>query len=756
MAFCSPPDSSDKPTSIKGINLYEVLNMDPRLPKSIQLSLDYTSPDFVVDNNLNSSADMFSLGLLSVALYNSPHQSPIESHGSLSTYKRIFQSSSTVPSANNNYLSSRPLPRELSHEVLPRLITRRPAQRMSAREFQQSEYFDNILVSTIRFLDSFPAKTANEKSQFLRGLNKVLPSFPKSVMEKKVLPALLDELKDRDLLSLILQNIFKIIDLLPSARRAFGEKVRPALREIFVINAKQVQEKDPARDAGLMVVLENIHSIANNCSGKEFKDGLSTHTCSMDGTNTFLDMLAVILAAIECPTHSIVDAALRSLPVVLPVLDFSTIKNELFPVIAAVFSKTNSLAIKVRGLRAFVILCGGSNDQAGVDDGLNGLGSDNKKTSSSSALDKYTMQEKIVPLVKAIKTKEPAVMMAALGVLRIVGQVADADFVAMDILPILWHMSLGPLLDLKQFQSFMDLIKSLSRRVEDEQTRKLQELGGSNNTTAAPAEDFVAFGGVTGTAFDQSNGSTEDDFEALVKGRAVASPRASSAGPSWDEAPSKVPSNGSRATTPQPPTFSWSTPPPQHNPVMPPAQQSMKPSTGSFRTVTPDMNHFQTLTPTSTQFSRPLQPTQPTQPSFQAPPQQQRPQQPMSTSTSGSSVNWSAASATQSNPWGSTSTSGFGGSNSMNSSMANMSLGRGSAPSTSRASSFTLPPPPGSGPPSTAPSAFSMAPPLAQQSSTWGSGSMGGMSSSSGMGQGSANTMGGQQKSGLDKYESLI
>lgn len=273
LSFCSPAEGSTKPTSIHGINLYEVLNMDPRLPRSVQLNLDYTSPDFVLDNNLTPSADMFTLGLLSVALYNSPHQSPLESHGSLSSYKRLFSSSSSVPSTSNNFLSSRSLPKDLASHVLPRLITRRPAQRMTAREFQQSEYFDNILVSTIRFLDSFPAKTPNEKAQFMRGLNKVLPSFPKSVMEKKILPALLEELKDRDLLSLILQNVFKIIELLPSARRAFGEKVRPALKDIFVVKAKQAQEKDPARDAGLMVFLDHLSAAANNSSGKEFKDG---------------------------------------------------------------------------------------------------------------------------------------------------------------------------------------------------------------------------------------------------------------------------------------------------------------------------------------------------------------------------------------------------------------------------------------------------------------------------------------------------
>ncbi|KIL93420.1 hypothetical protein FAVG1_03401 [Fusarium avenaceum] len=711
LAFASPPEGSDKPTSIQGINLYEVLNMDPRLPKAVQLSLDYTSPDFVVDNNLNSSADMFSLGLMAVALYNSPHKSPLECHGSLSTYKRLFASSSSVPSASNNYLSSRPLPRELSHDVLPRLITRRPAQRMTAREFQQSEYFDNILVSTIRFLDSFPAKTANEKASFMRGLNKVLPSFPKSVMEKKILPALIEELKDRDLLSLILQNVFKMLDLLPSAKRAFSEKVRPALNEIFVVNAKQTQEKDPSRDAGLMVVLENISSISSNCSGKEFKD----------------DMLPVIMAAIECPTHSIVDAALRSLPVVLPVLDFSTIKNELFPVIAAVFSKTNSLAIKVRGLRAFVILCGGKND-GGEDDGLNGL--ESKKTSSSSALDKYTMQEKIIPLIRVIKTKEPAVMMAALGVLRVVGSVADADFVAMEILPILWSMSLGPLLNLKQFQGFMELIKSLSRRVEDEQTRKLQELGGaSTGGAAAPNEDFMAFGGVTGTTFDQNNGGTDDDFESLVKGR-VGSPRSSTATPGWDD-PAK-----SKSSTPAP-TFSWSTPPPPSTNTIPKLAPQKAPS---FRTVTPDLGRFEALTPSSTQFSQPLQPTP-----FQPPSQLQQtqplaPQQPLSASTSGTSINWSAGTQATPTPWGSS--SGFGTSAStgnLGSSMANMSMN-----SASRQSSFTLPPPPGST--STTPSSFSIPPPQ----TNWGSiGPANNATSNT-----SQNNTG--QKSGLDKYESLI
>jgi SCY1-like protein 2 len=389
------------------ISLSEVLNYDARLPRHVQLDVDYTSPDFVMDGNVTPSADMFSLGILIIALYNSPHKSPLDFNGSTSSYKRAFASSSSVPSKNNNFMSSQPLPKEVSTGVLDRLITRRPAQRLDAREFQQAQYFDNILVSTIRFLDSLPAKTPNEKSQFMRGLPRILNQFPKSVMEKKILPALLEEMKDRELLTLILQNVFKIVQLLPTGKRAFTEKVIPKLRDTFLSTSASTTkgaapERDSLKEAGLMVLLENMQIAAENSSGKEFKD----------------DILPIINYALESPTHSLVDAALRTLSVVLPILDFSTIKNELFPVIASIFAKTSSMGIKIRGLEALKTLCGGGNNTQNdyQGDGLTGVVEAPKsKNFSVSILDKYTIQEKVVPLLRGIKTKEPAVMVCGLS-----------------------------------------------------------------------------------------------------------------------------------------------------------------------------------------------------------------------------------------------------------------------------------------------------------------------------------------------------
>jgi SCY1-like protein 2 len=69
------------------------------------------------------------------------------------------------------------------------------------------------------------------------------------------------------------------------------------------------------------------------------------------------------------------------------------------------------MGIKIRGLEALRALCGGSPESS--DDGLNGVGaSDQKPKSHSAILDKYTIQEKVVPLLKGIKTKEPAVMVS--------------------------------------------------------------------------------------------------------------------------------------------------------------------------------------------------------------------------------------------------------------------------------------------------------------------------------------------------------
>jgi len=383
------------------------------------------------------------------------------------------------------------------------------------------------------------------------------------------------------------------------------------------------------------------------------------------------------------------------------------------------------------------------------------------KKSSSTALDKYTMQEKIVPLIKGIKTKEPAVAIAALNVIRQVGGVVDADYVAMDVLPILWNMSLGPLLNLQQFQSFMELIKSLSSRVEAEQTRKLQDLSGNNGSLNKGNHDFMSFDTVN--AFSSQGGSDDQeiDFERLVKGNAGGTTTVNNTmdggwdAPQSNETGQRQQNNFGQA---KPVAFAWSTPSPTNpgftgstNSLSPPNRQTQQGPVS--RTITPDMSRFESLTPSATQFSKPLQPqsnyqpAQQPQPNYGAPPTFQSqssytaphqtlnyktplpppPQTPpfQSYPSPSAAINWGAA--TTPNPWGSHPVSNPTPSlNNLGNSMSNLSMAQSQRPAAINSSSFSLPPPPGASssfnPPS---SAYGQAKPQ-------------------------------QQKSGLDAFESLL
>jgi SCY1-like protein 2 len=131
-------------------------------------------------------------------------------------------------------------------------------------------------------------------------------------------------------------------------------------------------------------------------------------------------------------------------------------------------------------------------------------------TAMVSTLDTTTLTTKLVPLLAKIKTKEPAVMMATLSVHEAMGQKVSLEAIATLVLPQLWAMSMGPLLNADQFARFMRVIQTLGARVEKEhsqhlrEVRKMEEQTTTFATNGAPG-DFTAPAG-------------EVDFETLVKG----------------------------------------------------------------------------------------------------------------------------------------------------------------------------------------------------------------------------------------------
>jgi SCY1-like protein 2 len=254
--------------------------------------------------------------------------------------------------------------------------------------------------------------------------------------------------------------------------------------------------------------------------------------------------------------------------------------------------------------------------------------------------------------------------MAALKVFKQIGQVVDSDFLAMEALPVLWSFSLGPLLDLEQFQAFMTLIKSLSSRIEREHTRKLQELGSSNGTGSTRS------GAKQPTAFQSSSATNggEVDFASLVSGRKNnATPDIMN---DWGP-PAAKPASTATVMPGASQTSSFSS----WTSAVPPQASRLNSLQPAMRTVTPDLNtSFAALTPASP-FNAPLQPSarQPSNSGFTSAPLNR------SASNTSSSINWSAATTIPNTPaW----------------SQQIPANGSILPPATQRRSSFTIIPPP--------------------------------------------------------------
>lgn len=338
--------------------------------------------------------------------------------------------------------------------------------------------------------------------------------------------------------------------------------------------------------------------------------------------------------------------------------------------------------------------------------------------------------------------------MAALDVFREVGKIADADFLAMDVLPILWAMSLGPLLNLQQFQLFMNLIKALSSRIETEHTRKLQELSATSSTVANRADFMSSLTPASrANGLEDANGDV-NDFESLVLGKHKqnASNVADNSFDAWAQ-PTPALASGqssskaySRTTSPSA-TFSWSTPPP------PQTTATLRPATASTsRTVTPDqpLNSFATLQPSPSgsmgmsTFNAPIQPMQPMRPS------------PQTQSSGSGGIDWNVAAASSSASAWSTSMLTPAVPNYSSPAAPSITSNPWGTPQASTNSFSIAPPPP------TQYTNFGIAPPPAQPVRQTNVNPMG-----RGMGiraqQPQTNGQMGQgQKQGMDKYESLI
>ncbi|KAF8906024.1 kinase-like protein [Gymnopilus junonius] len=423
---------------------WEFPTFDGRMPSSIQRSFDYMAPEYALDEQLVTASDMYSLGCILYAVHckGSP---PFKNHGSLGGLRE----NASKPLAGLERLDS-------DLQVLLRsLITRHYGARPTPESLPSHSFFSSLPISTLNFLDrsNFTAKTREEKISFMKGLTSVLDRFSEGLRTRKILPSLLEEMKDTHLLPYILPNVFAISQSLSSSQ--FAATVLPSLKPLFSI-------REPPQN--MLTLLDNLAMLQEKTDKNVFRE----------------HVLPLVYNALESEHAVVQERALKVVPSLCETIDYAEVQGVLFPRVALVFTKTRILSVKVGTLVTFLAMV--------------------------KTLDQSSLTQKLVPLLSKIRTKEPAVMMATLSVHEAMGFKVDREAVATLVLPQLWAMSIGPLLSVGQFQRFMQVIKKLAERVEKEHDQFLRDSQRLDDRSGLASNDTHGTNGAAANV----------DFESLV------------------------------------------------------------------------------------------------------------------------------------------------------------------------------------------------------------------------------------------------
>jgi SCY1-like protein 2 len=159
--FCATPiNPNENALKFPQINL---LNYSDT-PNIALPNLDYIAPEYLDKDvlNVDTNADMFSLGLLTFTLYNKG-KPLLPTDGTLSS-KRIEQMK-RLPNSTFNCIP------EDSRNHIKMLLSIDPTLRPDAHQFSKLHFFEDVLVKTLQYMDSLYQWDNLQKSQFYKGFH---------------------------------------------------------------------------------------------------------------------------------------------------------------------------------------------------------------------------------------------------------------------------------------------------------------------------------------------------------------------------------------------------------------------------------------------------------------------------------------------------------------------------------------------------------------------------------------------------------
>lgn len=419
---CCIPNSNQQsdPSFANAEPVFPCREWDPELPTLIQPCLDYLAPEFALTMTCSRGSDMFSMAVLIHAIFN--YGKPLyECNNQLSMFRKY---SEELRKFRSSLLGN--VPTEL-HEYVKLLLNTEPSVRPDADQFTKIPYFEDVGSMTLQFMDTLFQRDNLQKSQFFKGLPKIIEKLPKRVNLQRILPALTKECVNADMIPFVLPSVLLMAE--QASDKEYMTYIFPELKPMFKI-------KEPVQI--LLLFMQNMNLLLKKTPQSEIKN----------------HVLPMIYQALEQNSPQLQEICLNIIPTFAELIEFTSLKSHILPRIKKICLATSTLKIRVHCLLSIGKLL--------------------------EYMDKWTVLDDILPFLSQIPSREPAVLMSILGIYQVTMSHAKLgitkDIMATKVLPFLIPLSIDNNINLSQFNAFFAVIKEMLSKVEQEHRSKLEQL----------------------------------------------------------------------------------------------------------------------------------------------------------------------------------------------------------------------------------------------------------------------------------------
>ncbi|OXB65176.1 hypothetical protein ASZ78_005292, partial [Callipepla squamata] len=293
---------------------------DPNLPSLCLPNPDYLAPEYILSVSCETASDMYSLGAVMYAVFNKGK--PIFEVNKQDIYKSFSRQLDQLSRLSSSTLQN--IPEEVREHV-KLLLNVAPAVRPDADQMTKIPFFDDVGAMTLQYFDSLFQRDNLQKSQFFKGLPKVLPKLPKRVIIQRILPCLTSEFVNPDMVPFVLPNVLLIAE--ECTKEEYIRLILPDLGPVF-------KQQEPIQI--LLIFLQKMDLLLTKTPPDEIKNSV----------------LPMVYRALEAPSIQIQVRvnSLVCLGKILEYLDKWFVLDDILPFLQQIPSKEPAVLMGILGI----------------------------------------------------------------------------------------------------------------------------------------------------------------------------------------------------------------------------------------------------------------------------------------------------------------------------------------------------------------------------------------------------------------------